>query len=186
MSASCGYLIPDKSFSLGEFTKEIRAVLDQQKVLKGYYNKEQGRLAAGQNSFLIFSDNLNNSSIAFEYSEIHDTINNRLIPESSSQGYGANCKNCKENIDEDFYDALNNLYEHEFDTGLETDMTNLEIKCANCGHINKLADIRFDFETAINNQYIQFVDIESDFNLSKVKEIGQLMNCNFRIIYERI
>ena len=79
MSASCGYLIPDKSFSLGEFTKAIRTILEQQKVLKGYYDKEQGRLAAGENSFLIFSDNLNNSPIAFEYADIHDTINNRLM-----------------------------------------------------------------------------------------------------------
>jgi hypothetical protein len=185
MSASCGYLISDKSFPVGQFAKLIGTILKNYQVINGYYDKEQGTLAAGQNSFFIFSNNQNSSDIAFEYADIHDTTNNRLIPDSSSEGYGANCRNCKENIDEDLYDVLNDLYEREFDTCVETDMTNLEISCSNCGHINKLADIKFDFETEIKNQYIQFVDIESDFNLDKVKEIGKLMNCDFKIIYER-
>ena len=186
MSASCGYLVPDKSFPAGQFKKAIKTLLETDKVINGYYDEKQGTLAAGHHSFSIFQDNLNNSNIAFEYGDIHDTNNNRLIPEGSSEGYGANCVYCNKPIDDELLDVLNDLYEKEYDSGLETDMTGLEISCGDCMQVNKLSEIQFTQDVEIKNQYIQFVDIESNFDLSKVEEIGKRLNCTLKVFYDRI
>src|SRR5204863_5253449 len=123
--------------------------------------------------------------VAFEYADIHDNASKRLIPDSSS-AYGAICKKCNQDIDNDLLDAMSVLYEKEFDSGIESDMTNLEIKCANCGHANTIGDVKFNLDTAVNNQYIQFIDIESNFNQDQITEIARALNCSFKIIYDRI
>lgn len=185
ISETDGYLIPDKDFSPGEFAKAIHSILELNQVIKGFDDEEQSTLAAGQNSFVLFSDYQNNRKIDFEYAEIYDRTNSRLIPGSSGD-FGDNCKNCLKNIDEDLSDALNDFYEHEYDTGVETDMKTLKISCSNCARINKLVDIRFDFETEIKNQFIQFIDIGSDFNLDKIKYTGQLMTATSKSLRKDI
>ena len=183
MSSSCGYLVPDKTLPVGKFSKLVKGILDDLKITKGYYDKKADWLAAGPNSFHIFSDNANNHPIAFEYASIHDNSYKRLVPESF--GGGAACGNCGQNIDDAVSDKLSELYEYEFDNGKETDITQLEIICNYCSHNNKLAEIKFGYETILTNQYFQFVDIERNFNADTLIEIGKQLGCNLKVFYDR-
>ena len=183
MSSHFGYLIPDKPFDIGEFKRMITTIFKNSKIIDGYYDEKYSWFCAGDNSHSMFSKDNDDDNSAFEYVEIHDTINKRLIPDCSSQSYGAKCSKCKVDIEDAFMEVFNKLADMEFDGSAETDMTSLSVKCENCEYLNKLFEIKFDVETKITNQYMCFVEIDGDFNKDLVKKISKILNCNFSIIY---
>jgi len=50
MSSPFGYLIPKKSFEVGQFKKLVTSILEKEEIINGYYEEEYQWFAAGQNS----------------------------------------------------------------------------------------------------------------------------------------
>lgn len=178
MSTTNTYLIPDKAYKVGQFQKQVKKVLTQLEIIDGYYDQEDGLLAAGENGELIGS--------TFEYCSIHDTKYKRLLPEATTSGYGSTCSSCKSDMDAVFYEALNDFYDEEDEQEQEADMLTLQVKCPTCQYINLLSELTFTTETLIANQFFQFVDLDEELNQNTVKEIEQRLGCSLRIIYERM
>jgi hypothetical protein len=88
MSISFGYLIPKETFEVGKFKTYITSVLESQEIIDGYYEEEYQWFAAGKNSHSIFKEGNDDTNPAFEYVEIHDTVNNRIIPDCTVDDYG--------------------------------------------------------------------------------------------------
>jgi 5-methylcytosine-specific restriction endonuclease McrA len=183
MSSSFGYLIPKKPFDIGQFSKLVRSVLEKEKIINGYYEEEYQWFAAGQNAYSFFTRKADDINPAFEYVEIHDTINNRIIPDCTSENYGAKCNNCKENLDDGLSDELIELSDLESESGRESDMAQLVIECQRCNHANKITEINFDLPVKFNNQFLCFVEIESDFDEEKINDFAKILGSDFEIVY---
>jgi len=186
MSSSFGYLIPKKTFEIGQFKEFITSVLQDQEIIDGYYEEEYQWFAAGNNSRSIFKEGNDENNPAFEYVEIHDTVNNRIIPDCTEDSYGAKCNSCKATLDDNLSDVLMDLADMESDSGIETDMTQLTIECHNCNYANKITDIDFDLPVRFKNQFICFVEIDSEFDHEKIMEVAHKLDCTFDILYGRI
>jgi hypothetical protein len=185
MSSPFGYLIPKRNYEIGQFKKLITSLLETQLIIDGYYDEEYQWFAAGKNSHSIFKENNDPINPAFEYVEIHDTVNNRIIPDSTSDNYRAKCGSCKGIIDDGLMDALWNLADEENESGIETDMTLLTIECPHCQCTNKITDISFDLPVRFKNQFACFVEIDSEFNEGRIKEIFKQLDSSFEILYGR-
>lgn len=185
MSSPFGYLIPNKPFEVGQFKKLLTSILEKEEIIDGYYDEELQWFAMGNKSHYIFKDVDDELPHCFEFVEIHDTINNRIIPDCTSEKYGAKCKNCKEDLDDSLNDVLMELAELESENGIESDMTRLVIICRSCNNANKITDIDFDLTVKFNSQFACFVEINSDFDEDKISQIAKFLNCNFDIIYGR-
>jgi hypothetical protein len=183
MSSSFGYLIPNKTFEVGQFRKLITSNLEAQEIIDGYYEEEFQWFAAGKNSHSIFKESTDDTNPAFEYVEIHDTVNNRIIPDCTEDSYGAKCNNCKTNLDDTLSDLLMDLSDVESESGNETDMTQLIIECHNCNQTIKITDVMFDLPVRFRNQFACFVEIDSEFDEEKIKEIAIKFDCTFEILY---
>lgn len=184
MSSTCGYLVPDRSFPIGEFKRAIIAFLEKEQIIS--YDADTETSVSEDLSLSLFNCDIHDSGFAFEYATIHDTINRRLVPEEWGEGDGANCQKCQSCCDSQFSEALCDLYELEYENNQETDMALLTIPCGNCGHINHLMNMQLDTPAEIANQYIQFIDIENDFHPGKVKELNTFLNCNLKVFYSRL
>jgi len=183
MSSTCGYLVPDKEFTVGEFKKAIQTILEKDQII---YKESADSLTAGDRSLSFFTRDSNSSAFAFDSADIHDTVNRRLIPEEWGIGNGAKCQKCQSFLDEQLSDILSDLYEREYDNNQETDMAILPVICDNCQHTNQLIDMYFESDVEIRSQYIQFINIENEFHPDKVKELGDFLNCNLKIFYSLI
>ncbi len=186
MSSSFGYLIPKKSFDIGQFKKSITSILEAQKIIGGYYEEKYQWFAAGKNSNSIFQESDDNDNPAFEYVEIHDTVNSRIIPDCTEERYEAKCNNCKANLDDNLSEVLMDLADVESESGIETDMTHLTIECNSCNLSNKISDIDFGLTVRFKNQFVCFVEIESEFDDEKIKEVADILDCTFEILYGRL
>ena len=186
MSSSFGYLIPTKTFEIGQFKKLITSLLESQEIIDGFYEEEYQWFAAGKNSHSIFKENNDDTNPAFEYVEIHDTVNNRVIPDCTEDNYGAKCNNCKTDLDETLSDALMELADVESESGTETDMIQLTVECQNCKHTNKITDINFDLPVRFKNQFVCFVEIDSEFDEGKINDVANKLDCTFEILYGRL
>lgn len=183
MSSTFGYLIPDKPLNVGLFREVILSFLNNQKVIDGYYEEKYQWYAAGDDSHSIFVEKGDEINPAFEYVEIHDTINNRIIPDCTSADYGAKCANCKTNLDEILSEILIDLADQESENGNETDMALLVVNCESCHHNNNLRELEFELEVKVANQFACFVEIDSEFNVKKLNELASLLDCKLDIIY---
>lgn len=170
MSSSYGYLIPNKSFGVGHFKERAISILEEERIIDGYYKEEFQWFASGENSNSIFF----NSEIdaTFEYVEIHDTPNHRIIPDCTSENYEGKCNSCKNNLDNILSEKLTELAELESENGIEIDITQLSVDCESCNETSKIIEIDFDTPVRFNNQFICFVEIENDFDEERIKEIG--------------
>lgn len=185
MSTSTGYLIPDKSFSIGQFKQAVRAVLEEVQITADLYDREKETLAAGEKAgSIVFGEP--GVALPFEYAEVHDTNHLRLVPDSSADGYGAICGKCGTDMDDSLYDELEVWYEDEYDNGKEEDMSMLTVTCLTCGKVNKLPEVKFEKGAALKKQYIQFVDISGKFDAEMVKVIGDKLGCGFEVMYEKM
>ena len=185
MSSSSGYLIPQKPFIIGQFEKRMKSCLEEDMIINGFYDPEEGLLAAGQKSHALFSGEDDQANPAFEYAEIRDADIKRLIPEGIGPDFVGHCIKCGDLINDPLSDSLNELYEKEYDTGQRTDMSSLEFICETCNHLNKLGDIQFKGDTILISQYVQFVDINDSFDPVKIEWYENRLDCKLRIIYER-
>ena len=186
MSSSFGYLIPTKTFEIGQFKKLITSLLESQEIIDGFYEEEYQWFAAGKNSHSIFKENNDDTNPAFEYVEIHDTVNNRVIPDCTEDNYGARCNNCKTDLDDTLSDVLMELAGVESENGTETDMIQLTVECQNCKHTNKITDINFDLPVRFKNQFVCFVEIDSEFDEGKINDVANKLDCTFEILYGRL
>jgi len=183
MSSSFGYLIPSKTFDVGQFKNALVSILEKKKIIDGYYEKKYQWYAAAEDSHSIFTESEDEENPGFEYLEIHDTINNRLIPDCTSDNYGAKCINCKTNLDDILSEALFALAETESESGEETDMALLVVVCSNCQHNNPIQNIPFDLEVRVTNQFACFVEIDNEFDDQMIAELSLLLDCKLDIVY---
>jgi ribosomal protein S24E len=171
MATTSVYFIPQTKFTTGQFKTAVEKTLGELHMIDGYYDEEDESYAPGE-------------LLSFEYATIHDTDKDRLIPEASSEGYGATCTNCKADIDDEFYDSLNDFYDFEGEHMVEKDMKSISATCQKCKKVSKLTDISFKQPTAIANQYFQFVDLNSEIENGLIQKIESLLKCPLTIIYE--
>jgi hypothetical protein len=171
MSTISAYFIPTRKYPVGQFRSEVKRILEKLKIIDGYYSEEDETYAHGH-------------SISFEYASIHDTDKNKLVPEASSSGYGATCLQCNADIDEEFYDTINDYYDYEGESGKEKDMTRLTVKCNNCNKSMRLQDIKFTQPVILTNHFFQFVDIDDEIPPYILKNIEQSLGTELTVIYE--
>lgn len=171
MSTISAYFIPTNKYPVGQFKSNVENDLKTLNLIDGYYDEEDETYAHGQ-------------SIVFEYASIHDTDKKKLVPEASSSGYGSICIQCNADIDEEFYDTINDYYDYEGEMGKEKDMAELTVKCNNCNKSMKLQDIKFTQPAMLANQFFQFVDIDDEISSDIIKNIEQSLGTKLTVIYE--
>lgn len=172
MSATNVYFLPSAGFEVGEFKKRIVKHLEEMLLINGYYDEKEGFFAY--------------KSIPFEYASVHDNGIYRLIPETSCDGYGSTCCKCLKDIDGDFYETISDFYDAEGDAGEESDMRKLKLVCPNCGIVQDLSQIVFKEPVTFASQYFQFVDIDDEIDEKLLSILGERMQCDFTLLYERM
>ncbi len=183
MSSSFGYLIPEKSFEIGQFKKLVTTVLEKEGITNGFYDEANQWFASGKNAHILFEDQNDGTNSAFEYVEIHDTLNNRIIPDCTSDNYGAKCNNCNGSLDDNLSEVMMEMADLESKTGVETDMAQLVIQCQHCNHTNKINHIIFDPPVRLNNQFMCFVEIDSGFEEERINELATKLDCAIEVLY---
>lgn len=171
MSTISAYFIPTKKYHVGQFKTDVKKALETLKLIDGYYDEEDNTYAHG-------------NMIMFEYASIHDTDKKKLVPEASSSGYGSTCTQCSTDINDEFYDTINNHYDYEEESGEEKDMTELSVKCNNCGKSMKLQEIKFIQTVVLTNHFFQFVDIVGEISQDTLKNIEESLGTELTVIYE--
>ena len=78
------------------------------------------------------------------------------------------------------------LADVESESGTETDMIQLTVECQNCKHTNKITDINFDLPVRFKNQFVCFVEIDSEFDEGKINDVANKLDCTFEILYGRL
>ena len=184
MSERTVYVIPKNKFEVGEFKQKVETVFKRLKLINGYYNKDNSWFNAGNNAYFLFEDDLRDENPPFEYLEIHDTKNNRLLPEGLQEP--AECRVCHTDLHDEINELLFTITEKEHDERKETDMTNTLVYCPNCNQERKLSDLSYQEKIAITNQYLCFVDIADDLKESSLVEIEKELKTAFEIIYSGI
>lgn len=173
MSTNSIYFIPVKAFPVGQFATNAKKVLESLEIIDGYYDEDDDLYASGE-------------SIGFEYASIHDTDKNKLIPESSSTGYGATCPTCKADVDDDLYDTINDYYDYEAETGKEKDMSSLTLTCSHCKASATLGSIDFPDGVRLSNQFFQWVNVEDKLEETSLESIEEALGTKLILIYERM
>lgn len=171
MSPTSAYFIPVIKFPVGQFKTQTKKVLEELAIIDGYYDEENELYAAYKR-------------IAFEYASIHDTGQDKLIPEASTEGYGATCNNCAADIDEQLYDTINDYYDFESDTGEEKDMKTLLLTCPECNTTIALGDVKFSQPALFANQFFQLVAVNEKIEPGLIKELQSELGCEIKVIYE--
>jgi hypothetical protein len=184
MSETTAYLIPKKHFEVGEFKSKVETALEKLKLINGYYDEESNWFAAGDNAHLLFANGSPEENPSFEYVEIHDTVNNRLLPEGLQEP--VECKVCHTNVQEDVNELLFSITEKEYDLKREADIATAELLCPTCGQKSKLSALSYHEKIAFTNQYVCFVAILDDINKNKLIEIEKQIEAPFEIIYGSI
>ncbi len=184
MSETTAYLISKRQFKVGEFKLKVETTFGKLNIINGYYNEDNNWFNAGDNAHTIFDVNTMEENPPFEYVEIHDTVNKRLLPEGIQEP--VECKRCLTNVKEDVNDLLFAITEKEFDENRETDMAIVELVCPKCGQISKFSELTYQEEISITNQYVCFVAILENLNEVKLTEIGEQLNTSFEVIYGSI
>ncbi|MFT3823957.1 MAG: hypothetical protein QM731_08550 [Chitinophagaceae bacterium] len=173
MSTTSAYFIPVKKFPVGQFKKKAKRILEKLDMIDGYYDEEDEWYASGKR-------------LEFEYAAIHDTDYLKLVPEASSAGYGSTCINCEADIDEEFYDSINEYYDLESDSGEEKNMNELELICKHCNTKMTLGQTKFKYPVLFANQFFQFVDINDEIEPRLLKKIESKLCCKMQLVYERM
>jgi hypothetical protein len=173
MSTTTAYFIPAKTFPVGQFEANVKKVLDSLGIIDGYYDEDDEWYASG-------------GIIAFEYASIHDTDKNKLVPESSAEGYGSVCPTCKGDTDDDFYDSINDYYDYEGETGKEKDMTTLPLTCSHCKAATTLGKLSFTQPVIFASQYFQFVDVEDEIATTLLKNMEAGLDTTLTVFFERM
>ncbi|WP_121357791.1 hypothetical protein [Flavisolibacter nicotianae] len=104
MSETTVYLIPKKYFEAGEFKAKIETAFGKRKFIDGYYDEDSNWFAAGDNAYFLFDDSSEDENSPFEYVEIHDTANKRLLPEGLQDP--VECPFCQADISKDVSASL--------------------------------------------------------------------------------
>ena len=173
MSTTSAYFIPKTPFAIGQFENTVKSSLERLGIIDGYYDAESKLYACSSN-------------LPFEYASITDSENLRLIPEASSEGYGAVCKYCHKDIDEVLYDAINNFYNLESDSAEKKGMDSILVVCPNCSTSQKLGNLTFTSNAHLANQYFQFVDIDSEISSTVLEQLEASIGSDLDIIYEHM
>lgn len=184
MSETTAYLIPKKHFEVGEFETKIKTAFESLKLIDGYYDEDGNWFAAGDGAHSLFVDNAVDDDPPFEYVEIHDTENKRLLPEGLQEP--ANCPFCQADISENVNDFLFEMTEKEYDEKNEIDMADAELLCPHCSKKSKLSALTYHEKIVFSNQYVCFVAILNDINNDKLMEIEKEVGEAFEIIYGSI
>lgn len=184
MSETTAYLIPKKHFDVGEFKVKVEDAFEKLKLIDGYYDEDSNWFAAGDNAHSLFTDSSVDENRPFEYVEIHDTANNRLLPEGLQEA--VQCPFCQTDIMEDLNEFLFETTEKEYDEKNETDMAAAELRCPNCGKKSKLSALTYHEKIAFSNQYICFVAILDDINKDKLLELEKEIDAPVEVIYGSI
>lgn len=171
MATTSIYFIPQTKFPTGQFKITVEKALEELNLIEGYYDEDDESFAPGQ-------------LLSFEYASIRDTDNDRLIPEASSEGYGAVCTHCSADIDDEFYDALNDFYDFEVEHMVEKDMKSVIVTCEKCKKVSKITEIQFKQPATISNQYFQFVDLNDEVNTDLIQKMEAKLGSPLTIIYE--
>ena len=90
MSSSFGYLIPTKTFEIGQFKQLITSILESQEIIDGFYEEEYQWFAAGKNSHSIFKEHNDDTNPALSMSKFMTqlTIVLFLIVQKITMGQG--------------------------------------------------------------------------------------------------
>ncbi|RYE57924.1 MAG: hypothetical protein EOP48_04760 [Sphingobacteriales bacterium] len=184
MSETTAYLIPKKHFDVGEFEAKIKAAFKRLELINGYYDEGSKWFAAGDSAHSLFADTAVDDNPPFEYVEVHDTENKRLLPEGLQEP--ANCPFCQADISENVNDFLFETTEKEYDEKNEIDMADAELTCPNCRKKTRLSTLTYREKVAFSNQYVCFVAILDNINEKKLIEIEQQLGSSFEIIYGSI
>jgi hypothetical protein len=184
MSETTAYLIPKKHFEVGEFEGKIKIAFEKLKFINGFYDEDSNWFAAGDNAHLLFADGSLEDNPPFEYVEIHDTENNRLLPEGLQES--VECKVCCTDVKEEVNDLLFTITEMEYDAKKEIDMATAEFLCPKCGQRSKFSELTYHEKTAITGQFICFVAILDKINTNKLADIERQIDSQFDIIYGSI
>ena len=176
-----GYLIPQKKFEVGKFEAAIKAIFENEQWMAGYYDEDNNWYTAGTNANALFQVAQATNDPPFEFVEIHDTVNSRIVPESNA--VGAKCAKCNGDIDESFGDVLFNLSETEYNSGQEINMAKLTLECEHCNYANVIHEIRFDEAILLANQYVCFSEINEDFNEASLNVIAEQLNCKLTVVF---
>jgi hypothetical protein len=184
MSETTAYLIPQKKFEVGKFKKNVEAIFQKLNIINGYYDESRNWFNAGDNANIVFEIDVADENPPFEYVEIHDTENKRLLPEGLQER--VECRNCHTDVKENLNDMLFEITEKEFNEKRETDMAAVELVCPKCGERNKLSEITYNEKTALTNQFICFVAVLDNINENRLEEIARELNTSLEIIYGSI
>ncbi len=184
MSEKIVYLIPKEHFEVGGFKAKVETIFEKLKLIDRYYDEQYNWFAAGDNAHLLFSDNELDTDARFEYVEIHDTGNSRLLPEGLQAPVA--CKICNADVSDDVNDFLFSISEKEYDEKRETNMLALEFLCPNCGIKSRLSALAYNEPIALTDQYICFVGIPGEINRGKFVEIEGYIGTTFELIYNSI
>jgi hypothetical protein len=174
------YFVPEQDFPIGKFKSLAEEILTQLRIIDGFYSEEDGMLASGENASSLFKGD----SSSFEYAEVRDSENLRLIPEGVGPDVAVSCGNCGASVGENFYEAVVDFYEKEGDKKRVDDMSLIKIICGSCQKQQYITDLNLPVERLLHKQYIQFVEIESDIDLSKLEEIEHRLGCKLKVLYE--
>ena len=167
------YFIPLRKFPVGQFKSKVKEILENMRIIDGYYDEENELLGAGEKS-------------SFEYASIHDTPNDKLVPEASTSGYGATCSKCNSDMDHELYDKINDYYDFESDSGEERDMKSIQLICPECTTTSTLNEVVFTQPVLLTNQYFQFVDIDDEIDPKVIRGMESALDCDLKVIYERM
>jgi DNA-directed RNA polymerase subunit RPC12/RpoP len=171
MSTFSAYFIPGHKFAIGQFGPKVRHTLEELEIIERYFNEEdEGIIASGK--------------VPFEYAAIHDSDKDRIVPETSSAGYGSTCPVCGADIDDAFYESLNDFYDRESAVNLELDMKDMKVRCRHCEHTFLLSEIKFQQGAVLSNQYFQFVGIDKDIQPELLEKLETVLGCRLNLIYE--
>jgi hypothetical protein len=132
----------------------------------------------------LFDDSSKEENPPFEYVEIHDTSNKRLLPEGLQEP--VECPFCQADISEDVNDFLFSITEKEYDEKKETDLAAAELLCPNCAKKSTLSALTYHERVAFTNQYVCFVAVLDDINKDTLAEIEREVEAPFEIVYGSI
>ncbi|MDF2189226.1 hypothetical protein [Paraflavitalea sp. CAU 1676] len=179
MSQSILYLVPTQEFPIGDFQNIIQEYLTKNQLIDGLYSEEYGWLAAGDNAGGIFLD----SEGAFEYAEIRDSKNLRLVPEEVGPDFTATCVYCGSGLGAILYEKVAEFYENEGEEGSCADFGELSIQCNSCSQSQSITALKLPEDRLLSRQFIQFVEIDSEANPAFIGKLEALLQCELIVIY---
>lgn len=156
--------------------------LEEKQIINGYYNKELAWFAAGKQSTSLFTAQ-EFSGPAFLYAIIYDQDAAHFVPDAHTAGFGAICRFCMADLDENLYAMLEDQGEAEN----AKDMKEAAVTCSTCGQPNPLRSLKAMIETAVTNFYMNFCNVNSiEFAKEIKQDLEEIVGVPLRVILERM